>query len=192
MILPKPPNKDIKVAGIITLILFGLVGIAIFFMFGGFKQFAKNRAQAEAKPLITFMEESGGQKLCDNGDRGLDPFNGNGGSSHAYSAFYIVNDSPTLTRDLIEVSNKMGYRLEADTDYISDIRYDIAHSKSIPPSNRAGIQLNTASSYLKSDNSYSKFLYLYIYRDTAVRGCQNVLQKREAGKAYVSIMIHGL
>ena len=182
----------------ITAIVFGLtllvIGLAVFFFFGGFKIFEENKAQAEIAPFSTLINSSGGQLLCDSGDKGLDPISG--GGRHSYKSFYVVKDDTNLVQNIKALAQQKGYFLITDTDYIENLQNDTSHHKSVP-SDRAGITYNAESEYLKSSTApvSGQYLYIRIYRNSGiVLTCKNPWEKQRVSgddEAILNIFAHG-
>lgn len=188
-------SKLLKIIAIVLGLIILVIGLGIFFLFGGFRNFEKNRAEAAIAPFSTLAKDSGGQMLCESGDKGLDPFSGSGGS-HSYTTYYVIKDENALVQNIKNLAQQKGYVLAQDADYIENLQYDSSHSNSVP-TDRAGITYNAESEYLKSTAApvSGQYLYIRIYRHSdIVLTCKNPWEKQKAAsdnEAILYIFAHG-
>lgn len=179
-------------AGVAGLIILAFA-LWVFFLFGGFKNFEKNRAVSEVTPITSYIENSGGQKLCDEGRKNLEPFSG--ASGHSYTAYYSIKDNETLTPNIKRIALELGYNLEQDTDYIQNLQKDMSNPKWVAR-DRAGITYNAISKYLTAHNTTKgTFLYIRLYKDSqVVLTCKDNWERKspQSNEAILYVRVHGV
>lgn len=111
-------GKAIAIFGIVWGAIFTLPFIFFAWLFISFGGLKKNEAQTNLKPIMSKIEQLGGQKICKNGDSGY----GIDNTKPWYQVYYQIPNSPDLTENIIDMARQQGYELKENTAYVNQLK----------------------------------------------------------------------
>jgi hypothetical protein len=160
------------VGAILSAIIFlAIIASFLFFLFlhtiFGSGAARPNQAEVTLQPIVSQIEQLGGEKICDQGDSGYSLDN----TIPNYDVYYKVPDTQLL-QNIEVVSERQGFILTPDTVRIQDLQNEHVH----------GEVFNAASSYLAAANNGKKLSITIERNGSLPLDCTNGIPIQQYGK----------